>query len=373
MRKLRLVSLLLALMLLFGILAGCGDATGDPSSSSSESSSSSSESSLTETPETREIVDMANRTVTVPYEVNTGFSTGAVGTILLYTLDPAVLTGVNYKFNDAEAAFILEEYRDLPEYGQGGGLNLEAVVAAAPDVLIILGVIDDAAIAAADEMQEQTGIPCVMMKDSMADIPASYRLAGEVFGREERGEELAKYAEETLAFADTIDIPEAERVRVYYGNGLENLETAPAGSSHAELFELVQAVNVAVVEGEDITARIDISAEQVIGWNPDVVLLNGEPTENFSPADAVDDFLNNPNYSNVAAVEQEQVYAIPKYPFSWFDRPPGPNRLLGIHWLTGLLYGDTYEVDIKAKAAEFYQLFYHMELTDAEMTELLGF
>ena len=140
-------------------------------------------------------------------------------------------------------------------------------------------------------MQEQTGIPFLLVDGSLESTPETYRFLGEVFQRQERCEQLAQYAEEALNFAKSLNIPEKERVSVYFGNGHESLETAPVGSPHAELFELIGADNVAVVEEiQDKVARIDISAEQIIGWDPEVIILNGEPTERFSPLDAVNKF-----------------------------------------------------------------------------------
>lgn len=320
----------------------------------------------------RQITDMAGRTVTIPPEVKKGLGTEARASYMLYTMDPDTMTGINYEFNEREKAYILPQYHNLPVFGQGGSFNLEAVVAAAPEVLIIYGPLKDAAISDTEAIQQQTGIPCIMMGDALAQIPAAYRLLGEVFGREERCEILAQYSERALGFAAAINIPEEKRKTVYFGNGLDNLETAPKGSANAELLELVQAVNVAALEGE-ITSRIDISAEQVLGWNPEVILLNGEPTKNVSPADAVKNFLSDSRYRNVEAVKNGKVYAIPKYPYSWFDRPPGPNRLIGIYWLTSLLYPDEYTIDIKSEARDFYSLFYHIELSDNQLADLLGY
>lgn len=360
--------LLLCLMVSIALLVGCSQ----PADAPADTPDTATRDTPQDAPGAREITDMAGRVVTLPAAVATGLGTGSIGSYMLYTLDPATMVGVNYDFNDMEKAYILPEYQDLPSFGQGDGLNLEAVIAAAPQVLINYGTISDALISEADALQAQTGIPCVILDGSMDAIPAAYRLLGEVFGMEERAEALAAYAEEALAFAAGIDIPEAERVRVYFGNGLENLETAPLGSWHAQLLDIADAVNVAVVEGE-ISNRIDVSAEQVIGWNPQVILLNGEPSENLSPQQAVESFLADSRYQNVQAVQNGQVYAIPKYPYSWFDRPPGPNRLIGIYWLAGLLYPSYFDVDISAEARRYYSLFYHLELSEAQLTDLLGY
>jgi len=315
---------------------------------------------------------MAGRTVTIPQDAKKGFGTTANGNLLLYTIDPTLLVGFNYQFNSMEIEYILSEYRNLPYFGQGAGLNLEAIISAAPDVLIVIGSLADSAISNAEDLQQQTGIPCVMLSDYLDRVPEAYRLLGEVFNKQERCEVLARYAENALQFANNISITPDQSLRVYFGNGIDNLETAPKGSPNADLLELVKATNVAVMPGEFI-ARIDVSAEQVLAWNPEVVILNGEPTQNVSPSDSVAAFMSNDNYRNVQAVKDGKVYAIPKYPYSWFDRPPGPNRLIGIYWLTGLLYPSNYNVDIKAKAREFYSLFYHMDISDAQLTALLGY
>jgi len=323
--------------------------------------------------EFKEVTDMAGRSVPIPQEIDSVFSISSAGTIMLYTIDPDLLVGVNYEFNEDEKEYIIDEVKDLPAYGQGGKINQEALIAAAPDICISYGTISESEIDYVNTLQEQTGIPFLLVDGSLESTPETYRFLGEVFQRQERCEQLAQYAEEALNFAKSLNIPEKERVSVYFGNGHESLETAPVGSPHAELFELIGADNVAVVEEiQDKVARIDISAEQIIGWDPEVIILNGEPTERFSPLDAVNKFKEDPRYKNVRAVIDDRVYPVPKYPFSWFDRPSGNNRLIGIYWLADLLYPDLVEVDIDQEARDFYSLFYHMDLNQEQLDMLLG-
>lgn len=353
MRK-RILLFSLCIALIMAMFAGCAQTIDDDA-----------------TPEFREISDMAGRTVTVPTEIHSVFSISASGTIILYTIDPELLIGVNYEFNDAEKEFILEEYRNLPAFGQGGKINQEAIIAEAPDICITYGTLSEADVSEAENFMDQTGIPVVMLDGSLSSAADTYRFLGKLLNTEERTEELAVYAENALEFAEAIDIPNSERISVYYGNGLESLETAPVGSPHAELLSLVDGINVASLEGE-ITSRIDISAEQIISWNPEVIILNGEPTANMSPIEAVNAFKNDKRYQNVDAVVNNRVFAIPKYPFSWFDRPPSINRLIGISWLAAILYPEQVSVDIDREATEFYSLFYHMDITEKQLDTLLG-
>jgi len=53
------------------------------------------------------------------------------------------------------------------------------------------------------------------------------------------------------------------------------------------------------------------------------------------------------------------------------DRPPGPNRIIGLKWVGKTLYPEYYKnLDLNREIKTFYSLFYHINLTDAQMAEL---
>lgn len=317
----------------------------------------------------KQITDMAGRQVTVPQQIDKAFSTSATGSIALYALEPSLLIGWNYDFNDAEKAYILPEYQSLKSYGQGDQINYEALIAADPDVLIVFGTISDAAVADADSLQAQTGLPVVMVDGSLKNTVSMFEFMGELFDLKDKAAALSQYADKAMQFAEGLEGKGS--VRTYFGNGQDSLETAPVGSPHAELFEIVGADNVAVLE-EAAAARVSISAEQLIAWDPDIIIVNGEPKTNYSSGAAAGDILDNPDYATLKAVREERVYGIPKYPFAWFDRPPGCNRIIGVMWLASVLYPDQCDYDIKEETKEFYNLYYHTALTDDQLSELLG-
>ena len=201
------------------------------------------------------------------------------------------------------------------------------------------------------------------------DAPAVYRFMGELFGVEEQAEKLAVYAEDTFNDIANMNIPEEEKVRMYYGNGEDSLETAPVGSSHAQIIDMVNAVNVADLELGD-GSRVQISLEQLLAWDPDVIVVNGEPKANMSGGTAADAILNDPDFASLKAVRNGMVFGTPNAPFSWVDRPPGPNRIIGMRWLSGLIYGDYLNFDVDEEVREFFQLFYHVDLTDEQLEQL---
>lgn len=369
--KQRLLALLLGLALALGLLAGCtqdaGTQTPDtPAASPSDSTPvEPSEPAAT----TREITDMAGRTMTVPVEIESAFSTGPVAAIYLYTLVPDKLLGWNYELNDIEKSIILEQYHDLPNFGQGDAINYETVIAANPTIAFNVTAINEGNIDASDKLAESLGVPVVMVSSDLMDAPEVYRFMGELFGVEEQAEKLAVYAENTFDDIANMNIPEDEKVRMYYGNGEDSLETAPAGSSHAQIIDMVNAINVADLELGD-GSRVQISLEQLLAWDPDVIVVNGEPKANMSGGTAAEAILNDPDFASLKAVQNGMVFGTPNAPFSWVDRPPGPNRIIGMRWLSGLIYGDYLNFDVDEEVREFFQLFYHVDLTDEQLTDL---
>ena len=373
------LALLLALLLpLAMLLSGCAQSAGPAASAEAVPTQ---EAAGAETaqdavappeeaaPQEREITDMAGRTMTVPLEIESVFSTGPAAAIYLYTLVPDKLLGWNYALNDIEKSIILEQYHDLPNFGQGDAVNYEAVIAAGPTIALNVTSINDGSIDASDALAEQLGVPVVMVSSDLLDAPAVYRFMGELFGVEEQAEALAAYAEETFNAISSLDIPNEEKVRIYYGNGEDSLETAPAGSSHGQIIDLVNAVNVADLELGD-GSRVQISAEQLLAWDPDVIIVNGEPKADMTGSAAAEAILADPLFATLKAVQNVAVYGTPNAPFSWVDRPPGPNRIVGMRWLSGLIYPEYLDYDVDEAVREFFQLFYHVELTDEQLTQL---
>ena len=366
----QLLALLLALLMAVSLLTGCGQQANDSSGQENAGQNNAgSEGGDQSQPETREITDMAGRTMTVPSEIDSVFSTGPVAAIYLYTLVPDKLLGWNYELNDVEKSIILEQYHDLPNFGQGDAVNYEAVIAAGPTIALNVTAINDGNIDASDALAESLGVPVVMVSSDLLDAPEVYRFMGELFGVEEQAEQLAAYAESTFNDISGLNIPEEEKVRIYYGNGEDSLETAPAGSSHGQIIDLVNAVNVADLELGD-GSRVQISAEQLLAWDPDVIIVNGEPKADMTGSKAAEEILSNPDYASLKAVQTGQVYGTPNAPFSWVDRPPGPNRIVGMRWLSGLIYPEYLNFDVDEQVKEFFQLFYHVELTDEQLTNL---
>lgn len=375
-----LLALSLSAVFTAGILTGCGNGNASTVSNETvlqtEAASSQEKTTAVETTEAdtaavteREITDMAGRKMVVPQEIESVFSAGPATAIYLYTLVPDRLLGWNYQLNDIEKSVILEKYHDIPNFGMGDAVNYEAVISANPTIALNVGTINDKMISDCDALSKSLGIPVVAVDGDLMAAPQAYRFMGELFGVEEEAEKLAVYAEKTFQDIETMDIPEEEKVRIYYGNGEDSLETAPIGSPHAQIIEMVKGINVADLELGD-GGRMQISAEQLLAWDPDVIIVNGEPKADITGSSAAEAILQNPDYQSLKAVKEGKVYGTPNAPFSWIDRPNGPNRIVGIRWLSGLIYPQYLNYDVDEEVCEFFRLFYHVELTEDELDRI---
>jgi iron complex transport system substrate-binding protein len=317
----------------------------------------------------RTIADSAGRKVVLPDRIGHVFAAGPPASVLIYTLAPDMMVGWIRPPTAAEKEFLVASARDLPETGRlagrGDTLSLERLVAAKPDLVIDFGSVTETYRSLANRVQEQTGIPYVLIDGSFAATPASLRLAAEIVGRPARGAELAAYAEKSFALVDGVlaRVPADKRPRVYLARGPEGLETGGRGSINTEIIERVGGVNVAEgLGGRGNTANA--SLEQVIAWQPDVIVTLDRAF--FQGVKA------KPGWNQLRAVMQDKLYLAPSLPWGWIDAPPSLNRLIGLRWLLATFYPAEAGLDLRADTRAFYALFYGVMLDDPQLDRLLG-
>src|SRR5688572_18320170 len=117
--------------------------------------------------EKRVFTDSAGRQVQVPARVERVYAAGPPASVLVFALAPDKLIGWTSPFRAAERPFIPERYAELPALGRltgrGNTANVEVVMAAKPDVVIDYGSITPTYVSLADRVQEQTGIPYILI------------------------------------------------------------------------------------------------------------------------------------------------------------------------------------------------------------------
>ena len=312
------------------------------------------------------ITDASGRQVAVPAHVGRVFPAGPPAAIMLYTLAPELLIGWPRANSPAEREFLLPDVGGRPTVGRitgrGNTANMEAVLAAKPDLILDIGYVNDTFVSLAERVQEQTKIPYVLLDGHFDAIGATYRALGTLTGRRDQAEVLAQDAETTLkTISERIGpIPKDKRPRVYYARGPRGLDTGLGGSINMEAIDYV-AQNVA---GGTRGGLANVSIEQVLAWNPDVI-VTVDPT--FAESVARD-----PTWAPVAAVRNRRVELAPHLPFGWVDLPPSVNRLIGLWWLGKKLYPDLFPEDLHALTRDFYRRYYHVSLDDMQIDRVLA-
>jgi iron complex transport system substrate-binding protein len=313
------------------------------------------------------VTDSAGRALDIPDQVTRVFPAGPPAAIMLYTLAPDLMLGWPRANRAEEMEFLLPEAAAKPEIGRltgrGGSANLENVLRLKPDLIVDTGTTGATYVSLAETVQAQTGIPYALLDGRFPSIPESYRTFGRLLRREDRAEELASYAATLIDDVRTrvATIPSEKRPRVYFARGPDGLNTGLGGSINVETIEFVGAVNVAAERQGGLAA---VSIEQVLAWNPDIIVT----IDLGFAAEAG----QSPLWRHLRAVKERRVHLAPSLPFGWIDFPPSVNRLIGLRWLAGIFYPEAFPEDIVPLAREFYRVFYHVEPGEEQIRHVLG-
>lgn len=312
------------------------------------------------------VTDDAGRSITVPKRVERVFAAGPPASILLFTFAPDLMLGWTRPPTPAQCAFLGAGACDKPELGRltgrGNTTNLEVLLAHKPDLILDVGTINGTYVSLANRVQQQTGIAYALLDGRFTAMAQTYRKLGEITGRPGQAEPLAHYAEQTIASITgrIAKIPQQQRPRVYYARGPRGLQTGLGGSINVETIEFL-AQNVA---GERRGGMATVSVEQVLAWNPDVIIT-------IEPGFA-QGIRNDPVWKPIKAVQAGRVYLSPTLPFGWVDFPPAVNRLIGLWWLAKALYPEHFPEDLRPIVRDFYGRFYHMVPSEAQIDTVLA-
>ena len=347
----KIIGILLLASIMLSSISGC--ATTPPDLSNPE--------------ETRIFVDSLGREVEIPMEVTRVAVSGTLAEMMVFAIAPDSLVGLAESFNEDEKEYIGEEYHDLPAlgalYGSKGTMNFESLLATDPDIIIDLGEPKGDIIADMDSLQDKTGIPTIHITTYLDTTAEVFRTLGDILNRPEDAELLATYCEETLA-TTTDMMADIEKKNAIYLVGDDGLNVIAQGSYHSELLSMMLN-NVAVVEQPSSSGmgnRIDM--EQLMLWDPEHIIFSTDSVYNIVSDD--------PRWNSLQAIEYGNYYEVPTGPDNWMGFPPSVQRYLGMQWLSELFYEDETQFDLKEQVCEFYNLFYHSDLSDTQYEELMG-
>ncbi len=320
--------------------------------------------------ETVSFTDSAGRQVEVPANITRIVPSGLLAQIVLFPLAPDMLVGLSSKWDSTAKQYLETKYYDLPVlgqfYGKGTTLNLEEIARVDPQIIIDVGEAKSTIVKDMDGITEQVGIPTVHIGATLHTMGEAYRMLGKLLGREKEAEVLAEYCDSVYSKTQDImkKVGDDGKVDLIYCTGGDGLNVIARGSFHAELLDMV-GNNVAVVE--DISSKgtgNPVDMEQILMWDPDVIIFAPESYYSSAGEDKV--------WQKLTAIKNGNYYEVPFGPYNWLGFPPSVNRYMGMIWLTQLLYPDKAGYDLYEETAKYYKLFYHCDLTEDQYKALVA-
>lgn len=317
--------------------------------------------------ETFVFTDDLGREVTLPVNIERIAPSGSMASAFLVAFDPDLFVGVTSKPSAVEAEFFGNDFASLPIlgtfYGKKANLNREALIVAAPQVVIDVGEIKGSTadmISDLDKLSSDIGIPVIFIESYLNGIADTFSRMGEALNREERGNELAAFAQEAVDYAHTIAGQVTDSTNFYYATNQDGLGAIPRGNFHAEVLETVGGNNV--VDTTISSGNNQISLEELYKLNVEMIFVLEDS--------AYDAITTKSEWAYLPAVKTGNVNKVPNVLFPMIDAPPAVNRIIGIYYAVSKLYPELNTVNFLSMAEEFYSLYYGHTLTEAEKREL---
>ena len=305
-----------------------------------------------------QIPDHVQRVVTLPIPLASMLMAIDGGPQRLAGMHP----GSRADFDYGLLGHIYPQARQTPDdmVGEGFVPNVEALASGEADLVVQWGDRSESIVKPISAL----GIPVITVRYGDSMLAAGWlRLLGSALGKAERGDALASWFEQRMAQIARrgAAIPLAERPRaLYLYRAQAGLQVSGKGSSMDGDIVRAGGVNVAA----DVPGFATVNAEQLLAWDPEVILLN-----NFEPELNPDVIYQDPRLASLSAVRNKRVYQYPHGGFRW--DPPSQETPLAVDWLFSVLHPAKAEPGLRQRVQDTYQRLYQYSLSDEELDQLL--
>jgi iron complex transport system substrate-binding protein len=312
---------------------------------------------------TRTVTDMAGRKVSIPGTINRIATVGSIPVIngFVFALrDGAKLVNGLPDFASIPRwkyqTVIAPEMAGKPRMQTSDRLpNIEELLKAAPDVVFTM---DKPTL----PTYERANLNAVYLSWTQPeDVKIAIALMGEVLNKQMPAKAYVEYFDDTLKKVRTSfdRISVDKRARVFYGT------LSPSLSNPHLISEwwIAAAGGVSVTKDVHATEAITINAEQLVVWNPQVILLSNPGDLRVAYSDT--------RYAQLSAVTNKRVYVTPVGVHLWGNR--NIEQPLTVLWTAKTLYPGLFKgLDIRAEVKNFYSRIFGFNLTDTQVDEILS-
>ena len=318
-------------------------------------------------PVTRQITDAAGRIVSIPATVNRvadPWHANNATVLMLGGADKLVAT-TNQARDQPWLRRLYPRIEQVPAaFNAAGEVNIETLVGVHPDVILMAY---GGTLPRWMDAVESYHIPVVMLpNESLEGLKTTVRMTGTVLGeRESRvAAEYIRYFDENIQKVTQITskLAQSERPKVLHTATPGILTIDGRRSVIDDWINVAGGVNAADVVG----VGRPVTMEQVVVWNPDVIIVGTAPNQQNRQA-----ILDDPRWRQIKAVRDGRVFANPSGAYLW-DRHSA-EAALQVLWAAKLLHPARFtDLDVNSETKRFYARFFHHMLTDAELASIMN-
>lgn len=233
------------------------------------------------------------------------------------------------------------------------GINFETLVSLKPDLVILYSQKDG--IELADRLESMKIPSIVIIPETFESINESMRMIATATGEPGKIKIVENQIDTMLRFvAQRLEgLTNQERKTGYFASTRGLFSTATGNMLQDEIFTRAGVKNVS----HHLTGYFqDISPEQLVKWNPDIMVLS----QHMKISEARR--LSNKALGQITAVSTQNVFRCPSNLSPWDF--PSPLSALATLWLAKKAYPDRFsDIDIYKKADEFHEQVFGKTLT----------
>jgi iron complex transport system substrate-binding protein len=310
------------------------------------------------------VTDMAGRKVTVPRNISHIATIGAVPVINSYLFalgeGSKIVNGLPHFARSNRwrlQTAIAPQLVNLPILqGQDRQVNVEALLRLCPDIIITMDLMTVKALE-----KNRIRIPILYLEwRNTSEIKANMRVLGVTLDRTSRSNEYLRYFESRMTGVRGAlkGISKTSMPKVLYFD--PNTLNTPL---------LIADWWIREAGGQSVTAEIkrsgniSYSHEQVLKWNPDIMIV--------SAPHQIACVYKDKRLSGVNAVLNKRVYAMPIGTHSWGQRTV--EQPLTVLWAAKLFHPEKFgNTDLVAESKYFYRKFFGYSLSDKEAVWMLN-
>ncbi|MEA4823723.1 MAG: ABC transporter substrate-binding protein [Clostridiaceae bacterium] len=375
----RFASLLLCAALFVALFSACAGGSGTTTTTAAPSDDPSWIGTTTAVSETITVTDHAGHTVEVPKNIERIavcdiYPLASVLTVFFNSAEKLVAIP-DASMTAAKNGLLGELYPDILNVETkcvSGSINTEELTKLAPDVVFYSA--SDESIGDTLRNAGFTAVALSVNKWDYACIETLNQwitLLSTMFPENDKAAAVKAYSDEAYAYVQqrVSVLSEDERARIFvmFQYSDTNLMTSGEKFFGQWWCDAIGAVNVAQELPNDNAAPVNL--EQVYAWNPGAILIT-----NFTkaqPADILNSTIGSDDWSGIDAVKDGRVYKMPLGMYRSYT--PGADTPVTLYWLAKTVYPALFEdLDVTAKAKEYYHAVFGVELTDAQVESIFA-